>query len=377
MRLIRLLQSRLTWKVFASYLAVVVVGGIVLLAAGELHMPVAFQRHLAAMAAQMENAESLAGDLYHNFREALVEAGAIALAFSMITAIGLSYYVSRRITRPILDMLRATERIADGHYAERIELSHGHRAIQDLDELELLAVSFNRMAAALERTEEHRRELIGNVAHELRTPLSTIRGYMEGLIDGVLPPDATTFERVQREAERLQRLVSDLQELSHLEEGAFALDLVPLAPDEVIQAVVARLRPQFEEKGLVLTLDLPPRLPKILADRDRLEQVLVNLLGNALQYTPSGRGVHVFVTPQEKMLRIAVRDEGIGIPPAHVPHLFERFYRVDPSRSRVGGGTGIGLTITKLLVEAHGGKIVAHSDGVDKGSEFAFTIPLA
>jgi histidine kinase len=246
----------------------------------------------------------------------------------------------------------------------------------ELDELARLAVSFNQMAARLEQTEARRLDLIGNVAHELRTPLSSIKGYMEGLIDGVLPAESTTFQQVYREADRLQRLVHDLQELSRVEARAYELDLKPMPVTHLVEAVTASLVRQFEEKGVVLGTDLPPDLPHVLVDEDRIGQVLLNLVGNALQYTPAGKRVSLHTRQDDSLVWIVVEDTGIGIAPEDLPHLFERFYRVDKSRSRVGGGSGIGLTIAKHLVEAHSGQIRASSEGVGKGSTFSFSLPV-
>jgi histidine kinase len=222
-----------------------------------------------------------------------------------------------------------------------------------------------------------RRELIGNVAHELRTPLSTIKGYMEGLMDGVLSPEPTTYQQVYREADRLQRLVSDLQELSRVEAGAFELDCHPVDMAELIQYTATRLCPQFEEKGVQLNVDLPADLPRVQADEDRINQILINLIGNALQYTPTGGTVTVTAEKHPPELWVTIRDTGIGISAEHLPYLFTRFYRVDKSRSRAGGGSGIGLTITKHLVEAHGGRVWADSEGAGHGSVFGFALPVS
>jgi histidine kinase len=246
-----------------------------------------------------------------------------------------------------------------------------------MDELDQLALSFNQMAQALEQTENMRRQLVGDISHELRTPLTAIKGSMEGLIDGVLPPTPGSYQEIYREADRLQRLVDDLQELSQVEAGALpfipqALDLSPL-----VQATLQRLRPQFEEKGVSLQVEVPLDLPRVQADGDRISQVLINLVGNALQYTPEGGWVAVRAKAERDEARIRIQDSGIGIPPEHLKHVFTRFYRVDKSRARAGGGSGIGLTIAKHLVEAHGGHIWAHSEGLGKGSEFGFSLPLA
>jgi histidine kinase len=273
-------------------------------------------------------------------------------------------------------MMAASRRIAEGHYDERVNVP-GSSDQGELDELTCLALSFNHMAAQLEKTESRRLELIGNVAHELRTPLSSIKGYVEGLMDGVLPADATTFRQICHEANRLQRLVSDLQELNRVEAEAYEFNLRPTPPTTLIEAAAARLGRQFEEKGVALVTEAPESLPPVAADPYRIGQVLLNLVGNALQYTPAGGRVQVSVSREEDLVRFSVEDTGIGISPEHLPHLFERFYRVDKSRSRAGGGSGIGLTIAKHLVEAHGGRITATSDGPGQGSRFSFTLPIA
>jgi histidine kinase len=359
-----------------SHLIIVVVGGIVLFTAAELVMPQAFERHVAHMAVHMGDDPSMRADLFSSFRRALTESVLAATVTSLLIAIGLSFYVSRRVVRRVEEMTRSSRRIAAGHYDERLALDDLERS-GEMDELGQLATSFNQMAAALETTESHRRDLIGNVAHELRTPLTSIKGYMEGLMDGLLPAEAPTFARVYREADRLQRLVSDLQELSRVEAGALPLERRPLALRDLVAATAERLRPQFDEKGVELAISVPTDLVPVLGDEDRLNQVLTNLLGNALQYTPSGGRVDVGATRHGRAVRVSVRDNGIGVSAEHLPRLFDRFYRAEDSRSRAGGGSGIGLTIARHLVQAHGGEIGAHSEGPGKGAEFWFTLPVA
>jgi two-component system sensor histidine kinase BaeS len=316
----------------------------------------------------------------------------LAAAAASLAAVAASVFVSRRVVLPVQEMMSASHRIAEGHFDERVGVP-GSAERDELDELSWLALSFNQMAQKLEQAETRRLELIGNVAHELRTPLSSIKGYMEGLIDGVLPAEAATFQQVHREADRLQKLIYDLQELSRVEAGAFELDLKPTPVSHLIQGVVTRLGRQFEEKGVAPETTLPPDLPLVCVDEDRIGQVLLNLAGNALQYTPAGGRVSLEARREREptlsgsgslsvksaggMIRLSVKDTGIGISPEHLPHIFERFYRVDKSRSRAGGGSGVGLTIAKHLVEAHGGQLQASSDGTGQGSIFSFTLPTA
>ena len=244
------------------------------------------------------------------------------------------------------------------------------------DELGTLAHSLNQMAETLEQTERRRVELIGNVAHELRTPLSSIGGTMEGLVDGVLPAEAATFLSVQHEVKRLQRLVYDLEDLSRAEAGRIPLDLRPGDVGQLIRTAVERLQMQYDDKGVKLQIEGGAAVPPAQMDGARITQVLVNLLGNALQYTPAGGFVTIRAWGEGREVLVSVHDTGIGISAEHLPHLFERFYRVDRSRARTGGGSGIGLTISKYLVEAHGGRIWAESPGVGQGSTFTFTLPL-
>jgi histidine kinase len=273
-------------------------------------------------------------------------------------------------------MMSATQRIAEGHYEERVPLPQD-TAEADFNEWELLALHFNQMAENLQHTEEMRRRLIGDVAHELRTPLTSIKGSMEGLVDGVLPPTAETFHQIYLEADRLQRLVADLQELSRVEGGQIVLRIRPVAPCQLVASLAARLAVQFEEKGVVFKTVLSDGLPSVAVDEDRIGQVLINLAGNALQYTPAGGSVVLSVDTQGKEVRFWFTDSGIGIAAEHIPHLFDRFYRIDKSRARSGGGSGIGLTIARHLVESHGGRIWASSPGAGQGSTFSFTLPFA
>lgn len=377
------IRRHLGWKIFISYLVVILIGAIVLATAAEFVIPRSFDRHLAAMGSMMVDmmGSSMMGmdlnaDLFTNFRTAVNEALTIAALAAVISAIVVSIFVSRQVVTPVQEMMVASRYIAAGHYDERVNVP-GNLSKDDLDELSQLALSFNQMAEKLEKVESMRRQLIGDVSHELRTPLTAIKGSMEGLMDGVLPENDETYMGIYREVDRLQRLVNDLQELSRVEAGAYELDLHPLDLLVVISAVVKRLELQFKEKGVLLEVDVPDDLPSIQADEDRIGQVLLNLVGNALQFTPSGGSVVVSAAQRNKEIKISVSDTGIGISPEDIENIFTRFYRVDKSRSRAGGGSGIGLTISKYLVEAHGGRIWVESAGLDRGSTFTFSLPSA
>ena len=380
------LKQHLGAKLFLSYLAIILVGVIVLVIASQFILPGSFNRHIVGMGmnGMMDgmphtpgagvggpgNANTMS-QLYTDFRASFNEALMYAALAAVTVAILLSVYLSSNVIAPVREMSRATQRIAEGRYDERVQ--EGGE-----DELAQLAMRFNQMAEKLSEVETMRQRLIGDVSHELRTPLTAIKGSMEGLMDGVLPATEETYQQIHAEADRLNRLVDDLQELSRVEAHAYQLALRPLNVSGLVQTVTKRLAPQFDLKHISLNVELTPALPQIMADEDRAVQVLTNLLGNALQYTPENGTVTLSAQPFPQEIKISVHDNGIGIPSEHLPHLFDRFYRVDKSRSRrAGGGSGIGLTIARALVEAQGGRLWAESVGEGAGSTFSFTLPVA
>lgn len=368
MKWFRRIRQHLVWKLFLSHLIVVIVGSAVFVVVTQLYGSTALVQHVAHSVAVRHN-PALEDEIRESFMVDVNTIVSTATVVTFIVAIITSLFVARRIVGPIQRMVWLSQKIASGDYHERIPVSSE-------DELGALAQTFNRMAGDMEQVERHRVELIGNVAHELRTPLSSIKAMMEGLIDGVLPADPATYASFQREFGRLQQLVDDLQNLSRIESGQIALNLEHVSIIERITEASIRLRPQFEDKNVLLELDVPPDLPPIRGDAYRIMQVLFNLLGNALHYTPAGGRVTVRAFQENQEIWVSIIDTGIGISAEHLPHIFERFYRVDKSRSRVGGGSGIGLTIAKYLIEAHGGRIWATSPGLGQGSTFIFTLPI-
>jgi histidine kinase len=365
-------------KLLLSYLAIIVVGVAVLIIASQFILPTSFNRHMNGMMGNgmgmgnqgPRNADSMS-QLYFDFRASFNEALTYAVSAAMLVAITLSLFFSRSVIAPVRAMSRATQRIAEGRYDERVR-------VNGTDELAQLALYFNQMAEKLNQIESMRRRLIGDVSHELRTPLTAIKGSMEGLMDGILPATEETFQQIHTEADRLNHLVDDLQELSRVEARAYQLDIHPLDVSSIVQTVTKRFASQVESKRISLDLELTPDLPPILADEDRAVQVMTNLTGNALQYTPEGGRITISAKQVGTEVQIAVRDTGIGIPPEHLSHIFDRFYRVDKSRSRQsGGGSGIGLTIARSLIEVHSGRIWVESAGDGKGSTFIFTLPIA
>jgi two-component system, OmpR family, sensor histidine kinase BaeS len=364
-------------KLFLAFGAVILVGVSTLWVAVSLTAPGLFEQHMRDMMgggmASMTGDGTLASmdpALTAAFRDAVGQALMIAAVAALAAAIGASVFVTGRIVSPIRRLAAASRRLANGHYAERVPVASD-------DELGDLAMTFNDMASALEATERRRRDLVGDVAHELRTPIATLEGYLEGLLDGVVEPEPATWARLHGEAGRLRRLVDDLQELSRAEARQIPLSMTPTDPAEIIRAALERLNASFADKGLNLSCDVPQTLPRVQADSNRAVQVLSNLLTNALRYTPSPGGVRLVVRATDGAVEFNVRDSGVGIAPDDLPRVFERFYRVDKSRSRALGGSGIGLTIAKALVEAMGGRIWAESPGTGQGARFSFTLPRA
>lgn len=315
--------------------------------------------------------EEMMGSVGRAFGMTLLYSLLVAGAVAAMTAALSSLFVSRRISNPLRRMSAATRRIAAGRYGERVPVG-------EPDELGVLSENFNSMAAALEEAERKRLELIGDVSHELRTPLSTLQGYMEGLMEDIVEPSDETWALLYGEAERIRRLVDDLRRLSRAE--AKQLDLHPEAvrPGEVIRTATERMAPLFDEKGVELKSVTPEDLPQVLADGDRVVQVLTNLLGNALRHTPKGGRVSVETDFRGDSVIFGVEDTGEGIAPEHLPHVFERFYRAEKSRSRSEdrGGSGLGLAISKALVEAMDGSVYAESPGIGKGAKFSFSLPV-
>ncbi len=293
----------------------------------------------------------------------------LAAVVAGLAAVLLTAGLSRRILGPVSTLTAAARRMEGGDLSQRVE-------VQSNDEIGELARAFNAMADGLTRLEGLRRSMVSDVAHELRTPLSNIRGYLEALQDGIVEPKREVIDSLHEEAMLLNRLVDDLQKLALAEAGQLRLKRQPVAPGDLVNRATDAARAQAAAKGIALRADLPDDLPLVDADPQRIGQVLGNLLSNALTHTPSGGQVVVAAQARESEVELSVSDSGEGISPEHLPYIFERFYRADKSRSRATGGTGLGLAIARQLVEAHGGRIEVESE-VGRGTQFTFTLPVA
>jgi signal transduction histidine kinase len=298
-------------------------------------------------------------------RTALLAAFTIALIAAVIVALALS----SRIATPVTRLVAAARRVAAGHYAERVPES-GEGEIGELAE------TFNAMAGSLEATERRRLQLVGDVAHELRTPLATLDGYLEGLQDGVVDPSPATWTLLRRETGRLNRLVDDLSQLWRAEARQLPLTIEAIDVSTLVNDVIEQFRSQATSRTLSISSNLSSGVT-VHADRDRLAQVLGNYLSNAIRYSPDGAAIVVSAHRAEGEVIVAVGDHGPGLTPEQRDHVFERFYRIDPSRSRALGGSGIGLAIVRALVDAMGGRAWAESDGLGTGSTFLVSLPAA
>ena len=293
----------------------------------------------------------------------LIIAGVVGAAVAIL----LGLFLTRQFTKPIRALKRGAARIAGGDLAYRVE-------VKSKDEFGELATSFNSMAATLDSSEQSRRRLFADIAHELRTPLSVIGGTVDAMLDGVYEPNPDNLTSIKEETEVLTRLVAELRDLTLAESGHLKLEVEPTNLAELVQRRVSQAEVIAQGKNISLKTDITERLPEIEADGRRVEQVVANLLDNALNHTPQGGTVTIAVSPGKDGILVSVSDTGEGIPPEHLPYIFERFYRVDDARSRKTGGAGLGLAIAKQMVELHGGRIWVESEA-GKGSKFSFTLP--
>ncbi len=306
--------------------------------------------------------------LVEGFNNAWNKSALFSLAIGISAAGGISYLASERIMRPLKQMEEITQEFASGNLQQRMPES-------EIPELNQLGISFNSMASGLENVEQRRRELISDLTHELRTPLTVVRGYLEELADSSIEPSEELYLRLIKETRRLERLIRDLQELSQAEAGYLSINLQKVNLIPLLESLVTKFQDQLLEEGPKLSLHYPPDLPLVCADIDRTEQVLVNLLGNAIRYTKEG-SIFVIATKENNQVWITVKDTGAGIAERDLPYIFERFWRADPSRNSHSGGTGIGLAIARRLVELQGGTIKVTSK-LGQGSTFRFSLAIA
>lgn len=370
-------------RLLASHLLVVAVGAGGIFLAGEALSPLVIDRHVRQMVTFLHThmdrpLAALSQDLEVSYRRALTQSIGWSVALAALAGVAVAWFVTRRIVKPLRSLTLASRRIAGGRYAQRLDAG----APGEIGEL---AAAFNRMAETLQHSEEQRVKLLSDVAHEFRTPLSNLRGYLEGLEDGVFGPKDVA-EPTRRQIARLEHLVDDLSLLSRVETGQVPLVVEPVAAAEILEAAAEAFRPRFAARDVDLVVDPTEADLTVLADGERVQQVLGNLLANALRFSPArGRvrlgarwaGSQHLGRAHRPSVRFEVQDDGPGVAPGEREAIFRRFYRGDTSRGRDdGGGSGIGLTLAKELIERQDGEIgVDSTEG--EGSSFWFVLPGA
>lgn len=294
---------------------------------------------------------------------------AFVVAAAAVVAAVVAFLTWRRILGPVESLTVAARRMEAGDLTQRVPVGSN-------DELAELGRAFNAMAASLEHTEQLRKTMTSDVAHELRTPLNNLSGYLDAIADGVVDADPDTIASLQEEAGLLVRLVADLEQLALADAGHSHLVVQTMDLGAAARRAAELVAPRAAAKGVRVQTTVAGDVPRVEADPARIDQVVRNLLENAIRHTPAGGTVSVSVAPYGGNVHLEVSDTGPGIPPEHIPNVFERFYRADPSRSRATGGAGLGLAIVQQLVDAHGGSVaVANVPGA--GACFTVSLPRA
>jgi signal transduction histidine kinase len=300
-----------------------------------------------------------------NVREA-VFMGAIG---ATLVALVIGIFLARTLTRPIRELTAATKAVAAGQLGHQVK-------VRSKDELGDLAFSFNQMSHDLAQANQQRRQMTADIAHDLRTPLSILLGYTEALSDGKLQATPEIHRVMYHEVQQLSHLVDDLRTLSLADAGELKLNLQICLPYEMLTRTAAAYQGQAEQKNIALTVKVSHDLPAVWVDPDRMAQVLGNLVGNALRYTPAGGQITLAAAADETSVSLQVLDSGVGIPPEDLPHIFNRFYRADESRQQQQGESGLGLAIAQSITLAHGGSILVESTP-GQGATFTISLPQA
>jgi histidine kinase len=356
-------------RLFASHAFVAAVGAGVAYLTVRLLAPHLFDERMGMM--DTTGSAMMGGDDFADVQGAFASALDTALVVGVLAGVAaaavVAAWVTRRVLRPLQAVRIATRQIAAGSYEQSVPLPVE-------PELAELAGDVNSLASALAKTESRRTRLLGEVAHEMRTPLTSLDGYVEGMIDGVFAADADTLTSLSAELRRLHRLADDLSSLSRTEEQGLVLDLEAADLAELVRRTATRLAPQFSDARVTLSVEETAALP-VDVDPDRVTQVLTNLLGNALLATPAGGAVTVTMSRTADHGQVQVTDTGVGLAKSDLERVFERFYRA-PGNTRRSDGSGIGLTIARGIARAHGGDITATSAGRGRGATFVLMLPL-
>ena len=360
-------RPRLATRLMTAQMLVVATGALTPVIAAGFLAPDLFHEHLVQAGVENHDVHLHAEEA---FRTALNLAVGLGVVLSLMIAGLISWFLMHRISAPIESLASSAEDVAAGRYDVALERGDFSR------ELQLLTDSFTSMASRLQQTDASRTRMLGDLAHELRTPLATLQAYIDGLEDGVLSPDTDSWATMRSQVDRLRRLANDIREVAAAEEHALGLELHPLDVVASARAAVTAALPRFAAKQVTLDFVAPEQAITVCGDEQRLQQVFANLLDNALRHTPALGTVGVRVTTGESTVSVSVHDSGEGIPCDQLEDVFTRFHRVDPARASVdGSGSGLGLTIARAIVLDHGGGISATSDGLGAGATFTVRLP--
>ncbi len=358
---------QLVWRLFLAMTLIVFSGAITILVVAVIIAPPMFHRHLQMISSRLPaDAQT---HVEEAFGQALVLSLGVGMLVALLATVAVTWLVSQRVAEPITTVAEAAARVAAGDLSVRVPSPGLGRELTDLTE------SFNTMAGRLAGTESVRRQLIADVAHELRNPLASLLAIAEAAADGVLPDDPETWDTVLTQAARMQRLVDDMSAVSKAEERQLDLDQRPVRAATLARDAVSAAQAQYDAAGVDLRLVPGRASPSVSVDAHRLGEVLANLLGNALRHSHPGDEVTVRVGSRAGTAVIEIGDTGDGFPPADADRLFERFYRGDTARQRDKAGSGIGLTLARSVVTAHHGTLRAHSDGPGRGATFTIALP--
>ena len=360
-------RSGLAGRLLVALALVLATAGVTAWLVAGVVGPAIFHDHMVR--SDIEVTESAVFHAEEGFRTAGALALLIALGAATTVALVVSLVLTRRIGTSLAALTSAARLVAGGRYQTQVP-QPGMGA-----EFDELVDAFNHMAARLNASEELRRRLLSDVAHELRTPVATIGAELEGIEDGVVELTPETLQVLRDQGSRLTRLAQDLAAVTRAESGEAHLVRSQQDPVDLLTAAVAAAQAHAERRDVTLRVDSPPGAPTVLVDPERMGQVLGNLVDNALRHTPAGGSVTLSCTAAPDRVELTVADTGEGIAAQHLPHVFERFYRAEAARDRTSGGSGIGLAISKALVEAHGGTLTAASEGAGRGSTFTITLP--
>lgn len=361
-------RSRFAARLLIAQALVLVAGALTTWVVASVVGPSIFHDHLSQ--AGLGHTADEARHVEEAFASALLLSIALALLTSVLAALAVSWYFSRRVQRSISSVADAASQIAAGQFGNRVP-DPGLGA-----EFTTLAATYNQLADRLEATEVTRRRMLADLAHEMRTPLATVDAHLEAVEDGVRDLDGDTLDVIRASTRRLRRLAEDMTSVSRAEEGVLDVTLRTVDSAALASAAADNARHLFTAKGVQLETNSDTS-ERVRVDPERMGQVLGNLLDNALRHTPPGGTVTLSCRRSGRWVEYAVADTGEGVPAEHLPHLFDRFYRVDSARDRNHGGSGIGLAIAKALVEAHGGGISVTSPGPGAGSTFTVWLPAA